>query len=132
MGPYSRGMRSATSESTNATTNPTATAITVSSRCSPTRWPISPTWLASQSQRMSGSPGVISASPSAGADLDPPVDPSRLDGAPVLAPSMTLRDALAEMLASETQVGMVRDGDRYLGVLTLSHIGRLLRTEKPK
>jgi len=67
-----------------------------------------------------------------GADLDPPVDPSRLDGAPVLAPSMTLRDALAEMLASETQVGMVRDGDRYLGVLTLSHIGRLLRTEKPK
>src|SRR5207247_2256583 len=59
-----------------------------------------------------------------GADLDPPVDPSRLDGAPVLAPSMTLRDALAEMLASETQVGMVRDGDRYLGVLTLSHIGR--------
>src|SRR5438876_46590 len=67
-----------------------------------------------------------------GADLDPPVDPSRLDGAPVLAPSMTLRDALAEMLASETQVGMVRDGDRYLGVLTLSHIGRLLRTEQPK
>jgi len=26
----------------------------------------------------------------------------------------------------------VRDGDRYLGVLTLSHIGRLLRTEQPK
>jgi len=24
---------------------------------------------------------------------------------------------------------MVRDGDNYLGVLTLSHIGRLLRTE---
>ena len=45
---------------------------------------------------------------------------------------MTLRDALAQMLASETQVGMVRDGDRYLGVLTLLHIGRLLRTEKPK
>jgi hypothetical protein len=45
---------------------------------------------------------------------------------------MSLRDALAEMLASETQVGMVRDGDRYLGVLTLSHIGRLLRTEGPK
>src|SRR5437870_5297739 len=70
--------------------------------------------------------------PVGGADLAPPVDPSRLDGAPVLAPSMTLRDALAEMLASETQVGMVRDGDRYLGVLTLSHIGRLLRTEQPK
>jgi len=64
-----------------------------------------------------------------GAELDPPIDPSRLEGAPVLSPSMSLRDALAEMLASETQVGMVRDGDRYLGVLTLSHIGRLLRTE---
>jgi len=60
------------------------------------------------------------------------VDPSRLDGAPVLSPKMTLRDALAVMLASETQVGMVRDGDRYLGVLTLSHIGRLLRTEEQK
>src|SRR5438309_1848722 len=67
-----------------------------------------------------------------GADLDPPVDPSRLDGAPVLSPKMTLRDALAVMLASETQVGMVRDGDSYLGVLTLSHIGRLLRTEEQK
>src|SRR3989442_6909799 len=64
-----------------------------------------------------------------GAELDPPVDPSRFDGAPVLSPGMSLRDALAEMLSSETQVGMVRDGDRYLGVLTLSHIGRLLRTE---
>jgi len=64
-----------------------------------------------------------------GAELDPPIDPPRLEGAPVLSPSMSLRDALAEMLASETQVGMVRDGDRYLGVLTLSHIGRLLRTE---
>jgi len=65
-----------------------------------------------------------------GAELDPPVDPAKLDGAPVLAPGMSLRDALAEMLASETQVGMVRDGDRYLGVLTLSHIGALLRTEE--
>src|SRR5712692_3747894 len=64
-----------------------------------------------------------------GAELDPPIDPSRLDGAPVLTPAMSLRDALAEMLASETQMGMVRDGDNYLGVLTLSHIGRLLRTE---
>jgi osmoprotectant transport system ATP-binding protein len=67
-----------------------------------------------------------------GAELDPPVDPSQLDGAPVLSPAMTLRDALAEMLASETQVGMVREGDRYLGVLTLSHIGRLLRIEDRK
>ena len=51
---------------------------------------------------------------------------------PVLSPAMSLRDALAEMLVSETQTGMVRDGDRYLGVLTLSHIGRLLRSEQPK
>jgi osmoprotectant transport system ATP-binding protein len=67
-----------------------------------------------------------------GAELDPPIDPSRLDGAPVLTPAMSLRDALAEMLASETQVGMVRDGANYLGVLTLSHIGRILRAEDPK
>src|SRR5256714_1009862 len=67
-----------------------------------------------------------------GAELDPPVDPSRLGGAPVLSPAMTLRDALSQMLASEAQVGMVRDGDNYLGVLTPSHIGRLLRTEEPK
>jgi osmoprotectant transport system ATP-binding protein len=64
-----------------------------------------------------------------GATLDPPVDPSRLDGAPVLSPTMTLRDALSQMLVSERQVGMVRDGDRYLGVLTLAHIGSLLRSE---
>jgi osmoprotectant transport system ATP-binding protein len=67
-----------------------------------------------------------------GAELDPPVDPARLDGAPVLTPAMSLRDALAEMLASEKQVGMVRDGENYLGVLTLSHIGRLLRTDDRK
>jgi osmoprotectant transport system ATP-binding protein len=67
-----------------------------------------------------------------GAELDPPVDPSRLDGAPVLSPAMSLRDALAEMLASETQVGIVRDGANYLGVLTLSHIGRILRADDPK
>jgi hypothetical protein len=42
---------------------------------------------------------------------------------------MTLRDALSQMLVSERQVGMVRDGDRYLGVLTLAHIGSLLRSE---
>jgi osmoprotectant transport system ATP-binding protein len=64
-----------------------------------------------------------------GTELDPPVDPAGLDGAPVLAPSMSLRDALAAMLTSQAQVGMVRDGDRYLGVLTLSRIGALLRTE---
>jgi osmoprotectant transport system ATP-binding protein len=65
-----------------------------------------------------------------GAKLDPPVDPARLDSAPVLAPSASLRDALAAMLASETQVGMVKDGDRYVGVLTLATIGRILRGEE--
>src|SRR4029077_4631183 len=50
-----------------------------------------------------------------GADLDPPVDPSRFDGAPVLSPAMSLRDALAQMLASEAQVGMVRAGDNDPG-----------------
>src|SRR6266566_1414871 len=51
-------MRSAASERTKAISKPTTTAITVSSRCSPTRSPISPAWLWSQSHRMSGSPGV--------------------------------------------------------------------------
>jgi osmoprotectant transport system ATP-binding protein len=64
-----------------------------------------------------------------GVDLDPPVDSAKVDGAPVLAPSQSLRDALTAMLASETQVGLVKDGDRYLGVLTLSTIGRMLRTD---
>jgi len=62
-----------------------------------------------------------------GVELDP-ADPSRLDGAPVLKPSTTLRDALAAMLSSEAQVGVVKDGDRYLGVLTLSTIGKMLRS----
>jgi osmoprotectant transport system ATP-binding protein len=65
-----------------------------------------------------------------GVELDPPVDPAKLDGAPVVSPSASLRDALALMLASEAQVGMVRDGDRYLGVLTLATIGRILRADQ--
>jgi hypothetical protein len=32
------------------------------------------------------------------------------------------------MLSSETQVGLVKDGDRYVGVLTLSTIGKMLRS----
>jgi osmoprotectant transport system ATP-binding protein len=64
-----------------------------------------------------------------GVQLDPLVDPSKVDGAPILRPSTTLRDALAAMLSSEAQVGLVKDGDRYLGVLTLSTIGRMLRSE---
>src|SRR2546430_1863452 len=49
-----------------------------------------------------------------GADLDPPIDPSRLDGAPVPPPAMSLRDALAQMLASGKPGGMGPDGDPYL------------------
>jgi osmoprotectant transport system ATP-binding protein len=66
-----------------------------------------------------------------GADIDPHVDRARLDGAPVLSPAMTLRDALAVMLASESGTGKVMDGDRYLGALTLAKIGAILRTETP-
>src|SRR5919201_1988663 len=65
-----------------------------------------------------------------GVELDPPGDPARLDGAPVLAPAQSLRDALAAMLASEAQVGLVKDGDRPVGVLTLATIGKMLRTEE--
>ena len=64
-----------------------------------------------------------------GADLDATsrenVDPN----APVLTASMTLRAALAVLLQSDAQVGVVLDGDRYLGVLTLAKIGRMIRSE---
>ena len=63
-----------------------------------------------------------------GVDLES-LDPATLDGAPVLSPSASLRDALAAMLESEAQVGVVREGDRNLGVLTLGTIGRILRAE---
>jgi len=60
-----------------------------------------------------------------------PVDRAKLDGAPVLSPSMSLRDALAVMLSSEAQEATVMDGDRYLGALTLQQIGRMLRVDEP-
>jgi hypothetical protein len=47
----------------------------------------------------------------------------------VLSPATTLREALVHMLASEAQVGVVLDGDRYLGVLTLSTIGHMIRDD---
>jgi osmoprotectant transport system ATP-binding protein len=63
-----------------------------------------------------------------GADLDPSIARSSLPpNTPVLSPAMTLRDALVRMLASEAPAGVVVDGDRYLGVLTLSKIGKLIR-----
>ena len=64
-----------------------------------------------------------------GADIDRGVERTRLDGAPVLKPSMSLRDALSVMLASGAQNAAVVDGDRYLGCLSLTKIGAMLRTE---
>jgi len=65
-----------------------------------------------------------------GADFDATVDRRNVaSNAPVLSPNTTLRDALARMLTSEAQVGVVIDGDRYLGVLTLSTIGKMIRTD---
>ncbi|HAF09242.1 MAG TPA: glycine/betaine ABC transporter [Chloroflexi bacterium] len=65
-----------------------------------------------------------------GADLDATVDRASVDrNAPVLAPSTTLRDALVRLLASESQIGVVVGGDRYLGVLTLATIGKMIRSD---
>jgi osmoprotectant transport system ATP-binding protein len=65
-----------------------------------------------------------------GVDLDTTVDRSRVSpSAPILSPTTTLRDALVRMLASEAQVGVVLDGNRYLGVLTLSKLGKMIRSD---
>ena len=65
-----------------------------------------------------------------GADIDTTVARSSVaPNAPTLSPSGTLRDALARMLASEAQVGIVMDGDRYVGVLTLAKIGAMVRSD---
>jgi osmoprotectant transport system ATP-binding protein len=65
-----------------------------------------------------------------GADIDPSVIREKVDAnAPLLQPSMTLRQALALMLQSDAHVGVVVDGDRYLGVLTLAKIGKMIRSE---
>ena len=65
-----------------------------------------------------------------GADLDASVPRDTVDPrAPLLAPAMTLRVALSLLLQSDAQIGVVLDGDRYLGVLTLSKIGRMIRSD---
>ncbi|HEY8757330.1 MAG TPA: ABC transporter ATP-binding protein [Candidatus Limnocylindria bacterium] len=65
-----------------------------------------------------------------GAEIDATVGRSSVDPkAPVLAPSTTLRDALVRMLASESQIGVVLDGERYVGVLTLVKIGKMIRSD---
>jgi len=66
-----------------------------------------------------------------GADLDTTIERARVSPqAPVLSPSTTLREALARLLASEAQVGVVMDGDRHVGVLTLATIGKMIRTDE--
>jgi osmoprotectant transport system ATP-binding protein len=65
-----------------------------------------------------------------GADIDPSVDRTSLDPkAPVLQASRSLREALARMLESGFQLAVVLDGDRYLGVLTLAKIGKMIRSD---
>ena len=65
-----------------------------------------------------------------GAEIDTSVDRAGVDPkAPVLAPSTTLRDALVRMLASESQIGVVVDQGRYVGVLTLVKIGKMIRSD---
>lgn len=65
-----------------------------------------------------------------GAELDTNVDRAAIDpSAPRLAPQTSLRDALAQMLTAESQTGVVYDGDRFVGVLTLSKIGRMIRVD---
>ena len=49
--------------------------------------------------------------------------------APVPTPATPRRAALARMLTSDAQVGVVLDGQRYLGVLTLSKIGKMIRSD---
>lgn len=65
-----------------------------------------------------------------GADLDAGVAREKADAnAPLLAPAMTLRQALALMIQRDARHGVVLDGERYLGVLALEKIGRLIRTD---
>ena len=65
-----------------------------------------------------------------GVDLDTSVARAAMPAnAPILSPANTLRDALIRMLASEAQVGVVLDGQRYLGVLTLAKIGKMIRSD---
>jgi osmoprotectant transport system ATP-binding protein len=65
-----------------------------------------------------------------GADIDASVIRAHVDPqAPVLAPTMSLRQALALMLQDDARIGVVVDGERYLGVLTLATIGNMIRSE---
>jgi len=67
-----------------------------------------------------------------GIDLDRTIDRSRLDGAPTLSPSTSVRDALAAMLVADARAAAVVDGGKYLGAITLPAIGRMLRGDDAK
>jgi osmoprotectant transport system ATP-binding protein len=65
-----------------------------------------------------------------GADIDPRVIREKVDAnAPILAPEMNLRQALGLMFQHDAQLGVVVDGDRYVGVLTLAKIGKMIRSD---
>lgn len=65
-----------------------------------------------------------------GAGVDAGVGREKADAnAPLLAPGMTLRQALALMIQRDARQGVVLEGERYLGVLTLATIGSLIRTD---
>jgi osmoprotectant transport system ATP-binding protein len=65
-----------------------------------------------------------------GAEIDTTVGRTSLDPtAPVVRSSSTLRDALIRMLESGSQQAAVVDGDRYVGVLTLAKIGKMIRSD---
>jgi osmoprotectant transport system ATP-binding protein len=65
-----------------------------------------------------------------GADFDASVNRATVEpSTPVLTPSMTLRQALALMLQNDARIGVVLDGERYLGVLSLATIGNMIRSE---
>ena len=65
-----------------------------------------------------------------GADIDASVPRDGADpAAPVVAPANTLREALVRMLEADAGAAVVMDGERYLGILTLHKIGRMLRSD---
>jgi len=65
-----------------------------------------------------------------GTELETDVDPARVEPkAPRLEPSMSLRDALARLLTSESELGLVYEDGRFRGALTLRQIGHMIRSD---
>jgi osmoprotectant transport system ATP-binding protein len=69
----------------------------------------------------------LSVTPIALADLEHPPEGTLADGTPSVPVTSNLKDALAEMLQHDAPQVAVRDGDRYLGVLTPESLHRALR-----